>query len=288
MKGLVFTALFFINASGQVNEMFDDFTYSGPTDTALVSFGWEVKSGDGGPGAPGCKWSKEHVSFIDDTMLAGNKLLQLTATTYGSGATSVQAEVFHKQIYHEGTYAARIYFTDSPINGGVDGDQINETFFAISPLAFNMDSNYSELDFVEYLANGGWGVSGNTFWMTSWESYQLEPWVQDSKSDNMQQSFEGWHTVACVVANGQIKYYIDGELKATHTGKYYPESLMSINFNLWFLKDGFVSSTEKRTYIQQIDWVYHAKNTVISPVELPGIVDKFRKQSIARKFNITL
>ena len=202
------------------------------------------------------------------------------------GATTSQSEIYHKQIYFEGTYAARIFFTDEPSDGGEDGDAINETFFAISPLAASMDLDYSELDFVEYLPNGGWGEAGTNFWMTSWETYQAEPWIQDSHSDHISSSFAGWHTVACVVADRTIKYYIDGALKATHTGKYYPEQPMSINFNLWFIGDGFTTSKNKRTYIENIDWVYHAKDTVINPSLIPDIINAFRAKSISRKNNI--
>ncbi len=52
---------------------------------------------------------------------------------------------------------------------------------------------------------------------------------------NFSQSFAGWHTLLLQVSGGQIKYYIDGTLMATHGGIYYPETPMSINFNLWFI-----------------------------------------------------
>ena len=89
---LIFTGILIIhisiiesNAQKSLNEMFDDFNYSDPNDKQLVDFGWTVRSGLGGPGADGCKWAKENVSFIDDNSLSGNKLMQLSAYTNGTG-----------------------------------------------------------------------------------------------------------------------------------------------------------------------------------------------------------
>jgi hypothetical protein len=62
---------------------------------------------------------------------------------------------------------------------GADGDQLVETFYAISPLQAPLDPNYSELDW-EYLPNSGWGVTAPTLFVTSWHTVQLDPWIADN------------------------------------------------------------------------------------------------------------
>ena len=142
--------------------------------------------------------------------------------------------------YREGTYAARVRFTDGPVSGS-DGDQIVQTFYLISPLKAPLDPDYSEID-IEYLPNGGWG-SDNRVHLSSWETFSPEPnWQMDNASDTVSGSFDGWHTLVVQVADQKVKYYIDDVLRASQGGKYYPEVPMSINFNLWFIRDGLIHS----------------------------------------------
>ena len=123
-----------------------------------------------------------------------------------------------------------------------------ESFYTISPLKAPMDPDYSELDF-EYLPNGGWGITGPTLYQTTWETFFPEPnWKMDNVSKNTSGSRAGWHTLVTQVANGKVKYFVDGELHAEHGEKFYPESLMSINFNLWFIKDGLTQERTERHY----------------------------------------
>jgi hypothetical protein len=39
-----------------------------------------------------------------------------------------------------------------------------------------------------------------------------------------------------------VHYFLDGAPLATHGEPYYPEDLMSINFNLWFIREGPIAS----------------------------------------------
>lgn len=264
-----------LSLNGQ-QEMFDDFYYMGINDKELAKFSWTMRNGGGGPGPANCSWSQNNISFVSEEN--GNKVMRLSAKTSGTGVTTSQSEVYTKREYFEGTYSARIRFTDAPVTGTPDGDQINETFFTISSLAFNLDPDYSENDFVEYLPNGGWGVSGPNLWVTTWETYQPSPWIQKSKSDHINKSFAGWHIVTAVVLNNEVKYYVDGNLIATHGGEYYPEKPMSINFNLWFI--ALINSSTQRTYVEDIDWVYHVKDMEVEPNDIPDIVNNFRAQNI--------
>ncbi|GEM_PF-281030 len=261
------------------NYLFDDFSYTSSNDPALRDMKWVLREGGGGPGPSGCTWSASNVSFINDPSTPGNRVMRMSASTGGYGYNTSQSEVYQRERrFFEGTYAARVRFTDTPVSGP-DGDQIVETFFAISPLNGNNDPYYSELDF-EYLANGGWGVDGPTMWETSWYTYTPEPWSQDNVYDYQNRSHEGWHDLVFVVDGGEVRYYIDGELKATHTGKYYPRQNMSINFNLWFINTGLLGASGTRTYVQDVDWVYHAKDVALTPGQVLAKVDAFRAASV--------
>src|SRR5262249_32182087 len=155
-------------------------------------------------------------------------LLRLTSSTDGTATGTSQAQVCQQRKFFEGTYATRVRFTDVP-DSGPDGDQIVETFYAISPLEAPLDPNYSELDW-EYLANGGWNVTDPTVFVTSWATAQRDPYIADNTFTTATGSLSGWHTLLFQVANGSINYFLDGTLIATHGGKYYPEVPMSINY----------------------------------------------------------
>jgi hypothetical protein len=263
--------------------LFDDFSYSSHED--LVENGWVVRSAAGWPGVPGAVWWKDGVSFLDDPQQQGNRLMRMTSSTDGTGARTNQTQVCHQRKYLEGTYAARVRFTDSPVSGTA-GDQVVETFYMISPLAAPMDLAYSEMDF-EYLPFGGWGSTGRTLFTTTWETFSPEPnWKQDNVSKNAAGSREGWRTLVIQVADEQVRYFVDGELFAEHGGRFYPESLMSINFNLWFIKDGLAPAGDVREYREDIDWVFFQAGTPLKPAEVDATVASLRRRSV--KFRDTV
>src|SRR5262249_61698721 len=113
-----------------------------------------VRPKAGWPGARGAVWSAGNVSFVDDPAQSGNRLLRMSSSTDGTVAGTSQTQVCHQRKYLQGTYATRVRFRSSP-TAGPDGDQVVETFYAISPLKAPLDPAYSELDW-EYLPNGGW------------------------------------------------------------------------------------------------------------------------------------
>jgi hypothetical protein len=258
---------------------FDDFTYSGRDDAGLAANGWIVRSEAGGPGMADATWPAEDVSFVDDPALPGNRLAQLSSSTDGTPAGTRQAELFQQRKFYEGTYASRVFFTDQP-GSGPDGDAVVQTFFTITPLNYDMDPDYGEIDF-EYLPNGGWGVKPSTLFLTTWETFREDPWEAVSASDSQEASFAGWHTLVAVVSGVQVKYYVDGILLATHGDTYYPETPMSINYNLWFIDGGLATETGERTYIEQIDWLYYAGEEALSPEQVDGRVKEFRAGQVA-------
>lgn len=256
-------------------ELFDDFSYGGPTDPLLAQRGWTVRTGGGGPGVPGGVWSGDHVSF---PAADGGQVMELKASTEGATGTTVQSEVSHQRKFTEGTYAARVRFADAPVSGP-DGDQTVQTFFTITPLDAPMDPDYGELDF-EYLPNGGWGESGPTLFMTSWETYQPDPWLADNVHDTVPGSLDGWHDLVIQVADGRVVYYLDGTVVADHGDEYYPETSMSISFNHWFIAGGLVDDPTPRDYLEQVDYVYFAQDEVVPPAEVSARVQQLRAESV--------
>ena len=256
---------------------FDDFNYTGTDTTDFSDHGWIVRTADGWPGIPGAIWSKDSISIVADPDQAGNQLIEMHASS--DGTTIHQAQLCQQRKFFEGTYASRVHFTDAPASGP-DGDNIVETFYQISPLAFDLDPNYSELDY-EYLPNGGWGTDPHFLAVTSWETFRQDPWLADNTSDSMEVSFAGWHTLVMQVADGEINYYLDGHLIATHDGKYYPEVPMSMNYNLWFIDGGQIASKDPRQYVEQVDWSFHAANTLLSPDEVAAQIEQMRTDKVS-------
>ena len=255
--------------------LFDDFSYSSLE--AFQNNGWIARTAQGWPGIQGATWL-DTLTFVDDPATRGNRLARMTAST--DGKTTRQAQFCHQRKYLEGTYAARVRFSDAPVSGP-DGDQIVETFYTIAPLKVPLDPDYSEQDF-EYLPNGGWGGADLTLHTTTWETFRPEPqWLQVSKSDSRRGSLEGWHTLVLQIASHEVHYFLDGAPFAKHGEPYYPEDHMSINFNLWFIREGVIDSKELRSYSEDVDWVFHAAGRVLSPTAVERKVRDLRAAHVA-------
>jgi hypothetical protein len=263
----------------QVNQiLFDDFSYTSREE--MKKNGWIIRSVPGWPGVPGATWLEQNVSTLKDAKRPNNWILRMTSTTDGSAANTTQTQICHQRKYLEGTYAARVRFSDGPGTSEPDGDQVVQSFYTISPLKAPMDLDYSELDW-EYLPNGGWGIDGPTLYSTTWETFSPEPnWKKDNvfKATNGEQG--GWHTLVTQVVGGKVTYFLDGKLFAEHGGNYYPEDTMSINFNLWFIRDGMLQSNAKRAYSEDIDWVFFQNGAAFTPQQVEAVVADLRRQSI--------
>jgi hypothetical protein len=255
--------------------LFDDFNYTNTSE--LAQHGWIVRTETGWPGVPDAAWGPGNVAFVDD---AGNRVLRMSSSTDGTGPNSIQMQICHQRKYLEGTYAGRVRFTDAPV-AGPTGDQIVETFYFISPLKAPMDPDYSEIDF-EYLPNGGWGHTGPTMFATTWETFSPEPnWKADNVSSNAAGALSGWHTLVAQVGDGHVRYFVDGKPLADHDDRFYPEVMMSINFNLWFIKTGLIPGNEMRRYDEDIDWVFFRGGPVMTPAEVESAVADLRRRSVA-------
>lgn len=115
--------------------------------------------------------------------------------------------------------------------------------------------------------------------MTSWEivdpkNNQPTPW---------QASYAGWRTLIIQATSAGVNYYIgtDSNLVASHPNTFSPEVPMTISFNLWF--DSLVASTASRTYQEDIDWVFFAKDQILSPSQVQPKVNGFRASNVLYK-----
>jgi archaellin len=258
--------------TGGGQTLFDDFNYTSSSDPAISAHGWNVRSNSGGPGVPGANWDPTKVTFPS---VSGNSVMNLQTSTAGTAETTKQTEVVTKSVkFKNGTYAARVKFSDAPVSGP-DGDHLVQTFFTINDLTAPMADNYSEYDF-EYLPNGGWGEPGNILYTTSWETYNPDPWQAVNQHTEARQSYAGWHDLILTIDNNSIKYYIDGQLFGTHDAQYLPERPMSINFNQWLIDLAGQTSTTPRSYDEQVDYVLHVKDQVLTPAQVASKVAAYR------------
>ena len=264
--------------------LFDDFTYTDKR--RMKKNGWIIRTEPGWPGVPGATWSEQAVTIHKDPNQATNWILRMTSSTDGTSANTRQVQICHQRKYLEGTYAARVRFTDQPVSGPA-GDQVVQSFYTISPLKAPWDPDYSELDF-EYLPNGGWGIDGPTLYATTWETFIPEPnWKKDNVFETMRTSQAGWHTLVIQVLSQKVRYFIDGTPFAEHGGNYYPEDTMSINFNLWFIRDGMVKETGVRQYQEDIDWVFFRAGTALSHEQVETAVRGLRRKQVYFRDTVT-
>jgi hypothetical protein len=263
--------------------LFDDFSYSSRTDPALSQHGWSIRTEEGGPGVPGAGWRADNVSF---PTVDGQRVAQLAARTDGTAAGTSHAEFsLSNRRFLEGTYLARIKFADAPATGP-DGDHVNQTFYTISPLAAPMDPTYSEIDFSEYLPNGGWGEAGPINYQTTWYTYVPDPWYADNQHSQQARSIAGWHDVMATVAGGHVKYYIDGALVGDHSGKVYPRQNMSIDFNQWLIDLTGRPAGGTSVWQESVDYVFHAKKQVLTPAQASAAVATYRSAGTTHTDNV--
>lgn len=258
-------------------ELFDDFHYQSSRDAQLASNGWQVSARTGSPGTG--TFGYDQIQFTQGN--DGQRLMHLDLSSDGTVAGSGQAELISsEQKFFEGTYAARVYFSDAPITGPKFAhDTPVQTFYSITPLHFPLDPEYSELDF-EYLPNGGWGTAGPNLFLSSWNTYQADPWIADNQSNRLQNSFSGWRTLVLQVMDGVARYYIDGQLVAEHGGKFYPVNPMYISFNHWWIHFN-TDQTEQRIWRQSVDWVYVLDQQLLSPSQVEDRIRALRDHDIS-------
>ncbi|MEU3850289.1 cellulose binding domain-containing protein [Streptomyces sp. NPDC029554] len=248
--------------------LFDDFSYLGPKDPALFKHGWLVRTSKGGPGIENT-WSAQGVSFpTAEGSHAGGQVLNLRASTDGTEAGTRQASLgTAASKFRDGTYAARIHFSDEPATGDA-GDHVNQTFYTIG----GKGSKYSELD-NEYMPNGGWGRPGPKLDTVTWFDHKTNDRVYETTN----KSLDAWHTVLIRVKDGVVAYWLDGKKLFLSNGKYAPRADMSVNFNHWFIDLPFKG---ERAWDMKVDWLYYNANDTLSAEEVRSQVAAFTDEGM--------
>ncbi len=252
---------------------FDDFSHRDAA--ALERVGWKRRDAAGHPGVPGAAWRPDAVTLLDDPQQAGNRLLRLRASTDGTPEGTVQAQACHQRKLLQGTYAARIRFSDEPV-AGADGDPVIQTFYAVAPLRFDFDPEFSEIDW-EYLPNGGWGSPRTRLYSIAWQTVRIEPWLAYNAPAETFGSLAGWHQLTVQVNGMRSRWFVDGREVASHGGRNHPVVPMAISFNLWFSPSGLKArSAAPREWVQDVDWVMHAPGRELAPAEVEALVRELR------------
>ncbi|MFF8936055.1 cellulose binding domain-containing protein [Streptomyces paradoxus] len=248
--------------------LFDDFTYQGPKDPALFKHGWLVRTSKGGPGVENT-WSADGVSFpTAKGAHAAGQVLNLRASTDGTKAGTKQASLgTAASKFRDGTYAARIHFSDEPTTGDA-GDHVNQTFYTIG----GTGSKYSELD-NEYMPNGGWGRPGPKLDTVTWYDHK----TNDRVYETTKKSLDSWHTVLIRVKDGVVAYWLDGKKLFLSNGKYAPRADMSVNFNHWFIDLPFKG---ERAWDMKVDWLYYNANETLSAKQVQSSVEDFTDEGV--------
>jgi Tol biopolymer transport system component len=266
------------------SEFYDNFSYDSNNNSQLSSFQWYIRNDQEGPDFEDSQWSRDNIQFVADSESSNNRFLRLVSKTSGTYQSCTNAEIGQENNrFYEGTYGARVFLTDSP---KLWQDQTVQGVFTINGLPHN-DPNYGECDF-EYLAYDRWWGVGITpaMYFTTWEVVPDPlPWDSTYKrTDWLQRSLAGWHTLLIQIGNGTVNYLIDGILYASHGGDYYPEQPMRIYFEHCFNKylNYLNSSSVERTYIMDVDWLYHAKNAILTTPEVQSLVDNYMSRGLVR------
>lgn len=265
-------------------EFFDDFNYtadSGSADPAFLCFGWYVRSEAGGPGPAGAGWRPDYVTWAADPDLPGNRLMQLRATTSGTPDATFQSEVgTQDDLFHEGTYCLRVRFANAPAGSAQPSVQAITLFKGL-----NCDLNYSECD-IEYTIVDPWSTRCSqlpALHLQTWEQYCDNPVVYDmlpNPPSPVCGTLSGWHTYMIQISGGYVRYYVDGMLKASHGGEYYPELPMHFLLLHWFAVT--LAPGLQADYSMDVDWIYHAKDTVLSTSQVSSIISQFRSSGVQR------
>jgi hypothetical protein len=61
---------------------------------------------------------------------------------------------------------------------------------------------------------------------------------------------------------------------------------MSINFNLWFIRDGMIKAQEARKYNEDVDWVFFQAKTALMPEQVEAKITEMRRKAV--KFRDTV
>jgi hypothetical protein len=261
-------------------EFFDDFHYYSPSDSLLVLRGWQIAEGNTGPPA-GAYYSAAQISFESDKKNAENRIMYLKAE---HSEMDRNARIETPSCFYEGTYAARVFF-DNSLRKRRDGNV--QAFYTINRLRFPNDSLYSECD-MEYLPYDTWHPENNRskLYLSTWASYQEDPWQADLRSDTLQGSLHGWHLLLIQICDGScVRYFLDKSenILAEHCysesgSSVYPDTPMRIAFtNRIILSGQYPDLRESR---MGVDWIYFNADTCMGPEQVLNRIRELQRDGI--------
>ncbi|MBB5205635.1 hypothetical protein HNQ51_002962 [Inhella inkyongensis] len=256
---------------------FDDF--SQPDRAALQRQGWTLREQAGHPGPPGARWATEGLVLQDDPERPGNRLLRLHAHSDGTAAGTVQSQLCRPQQFLWGSTAARVRFSPR-VAAGVPRVQ---AFFQVSPLRFDYDPLFSELDW-EYLPNGGWGAPGARLFAVAWQTVRLEPWDAHNQAHEEPLDLSGrWVQLTVQTDAEGSRWFLDGQALARHGGRTVPRQPMALAFSHWISPGGLLPTPQASDAAFEVDWVIHVADVRRSPAELAAQVAELRAQGVAQR-----
>jgi hypothetical protein len=83
-----------------------------------------------------------------------------------------------------------------------------------------------------------------------------------------------------------VTYYIDDRMMVQHTNvDYIPKTTMYLMYNIWISGEMFAAGQNgiARTWAQDVDWMYYAKDTTLTRSDVESFVTQYRSQNIPKK-----
>jgi hypothetical protein len=230
--------------------LFDDFAEGGVR--GLAANGWTVRAAAGEPGVAGATWGG--VSLVAGAAGPGGRLLRLEATTDGTAGRTVQAQVCRAAGSRDGTSAARIRLRDEPVSGpAVDGAA--QLFAAFGPVV---------------------GARGEFSFTYRSRPPRLEVTSPDGTARTLRGTRAGWHVLLAQVTQGRIDYFVDGRRVALRRGRA-RGGAAALTLAVWL---DALGAGPPRRWTNDVDWVFHQADVVLSPRDVAAAVDSLRRIGI--------
>lgn len=255
---------------------FDDFSQRDRA--ALQAQGWLLRTQAGHPGVPGARWDPAALELLDDPDQSGNRLLRLHTRTDGTPAGTVQSQLCRPLQFLWGTTSARVRF--SPRRDG--GDPVVQAVFQVSPLRFDYDPLFSELDW-EYLPNGGWGSPATRLFGVAWQTVRLAPWDAHNEQVELPEPLGGrWVQLTVQNTPQGSRWFLDQTELAHHAGRTVTRQRMALALSHWVSPGGLRTGGPTQTEAFDVDWVLHLAEGVHSPAQMQTEVARLRQAHITQ------
>lgn len=256
---------------------FDDFAQ--PSPAQLTQQGWTIRHTAGHPGVAGARWSADAVSLITDASTRST-WLRLRASTDGTAGGTEHAQLCGPRQFLKGTHSARVRLSDQAASGP-SADQIVQSFYLISPLRFDFDPDFSEIDW-EYLPNGGWGDTQPRLYAVNWQTVRINPWQAHNQYQQLMGRHGGWRQLTMHVDEHNTRWYLDETLVAVHGGRQQPVQTMGLNLSVWFADLATTTPGERRHWHVDVDWVASFGGQLLSPQAVQQQITRWQADGVRR------